>query len=293
MGEIFNSFFEMLQGTEISNYFSTLLANPLKIVLSIIDLVIVGFILLKVYKILKNTRAMQLIKGIIVLVIANWLSALFSFNILNSLLSLIMNYGILLIIVVFQPELRKVIEQVGNANFKKWFDLEEEKEVTCISEVVKAAQAMSATKTGMLVVFERSTSLGEIAHTGVTLNSEVSAELLINIFVKDTPLHDGAVIIKDNKIEAASCILPLTDKESLDRIFGTRHRAAIGVSEVTDSVVAVVSEETGAISLACNGKIIRELSAEQLEKELNRRLNRNTKIRKPNIVNKLMEKSKW
>ena len=292
MGDIINSFFEMLQGTEISNYFNTLLANPLKIVLSIIDLIIVGFIVIKVYRILKNTRAMQLIKGIVVLVIANWLSSVLSLNILHSLLSLIMNYGILLIIVVFQPELRKVIENVGNANFRKWLDLEEEKEVTCIPEVVKAAQIMSSTKTGMLVVFERETSLGEIARTGVMLNSEVSTELLINIFVKDTPLHDGAVIIKDNKVEAASCILPLTDKESLDRIFGTRHRAAIGVSEVTDSVVAVVSEETGAISIACNGKIIRELSPEQLEKELNRRLNKNTKGKKPYIVNKLMEKTK-
>ncbi len=285
-------FFNMLSGTEISNYFSTLLANPLKIVLAILDIVIVGFILLKIYKILKNTRAMQLIKGIVVLIIANWLSSVLSLNILHSLLSLIMNYGILLIIVVFQPELRKVIEQVGNANFKKWFDLEEEKEVVCIPEVVKAAEIMSASKTGMLVVFERETSLGEIAHTGVALNAEVSSELLINIFVKDTPLHDGAVIIKDNKIQAASCILPLTDKESLDRVFGTRHRAAIGVSEVTDSVVAVVSEETGAISLACNGKIIRELSTEQLEKELNRRLNKSTRIKKPYIVNKLMEKTK-
>ena len=290
MGNMFTDIQSMFQGTEISNYFNTLLANPLKIVLSIIDLIIVGFILYKIYKILKNTRAMQLIKGIIVLIIANWLSSILSFNILHSLLSLIMNYGILLVIVVFQPELRKVIEQVGNANFKKWFDLEEIKEVTCIGEVVKAAKTMSETKTGMLVVFERETSLGEIAHTGVKLDSEVSAELLINIFVKDTPLHDGAVIIKDNKIEAASCILPLTDKESLDRVFGTRHRAAIGVSEVTDSVVAVVSEETGAISIACNGKIVRELSPEQLEKELNRRLNRVVKSKKPYIVNRIMDK---
>lgn len=290
MENVFTDIQSIFQGTEISNYFNTLLANPLKIVLSIIDIIIVGFILYKVYRILKNTRAMQLIKGIIVLIIANWLSSVLSFNILHSLLSLIMNYGILLIIVVFQPELRKVIENVGNANFKKWFDLEEEKEVTCIDEVVKAAKIMSESKTGMLVVFERDTSLGEIARTGVKLGSEVSAELLINIFVKDTPLHDGAVIIRNNKIEAASCILPLTDKESLDRVFGTRHRAAIGVSEVTDSVVAVVSEETGAISVACNGKIIRELSPEQLEKELNRRLNRVIKSKKPYIVNRIMDK---
>ena len=202
-----------------------------------------------------------------------------------------MNYGILLIIVVFQPELRKALEQVGNANFKKFFEFEEEKEVTCISEVVKAALDMSKSKVGMLVVFERESSLGEISRTGVALNSEVSSELLINIFVKDTPLHDGAVIINNNKIEAAACILPLTDKESLDRVFGTRHRAAIGISEVTDSVVVVVSEETGFISIAENGKIYRDVPADQLEIELNRRLNRTTnKVRKPYIVNRIMDK---
>ena len=148
---------------------------------------------------------------------------------------------------------------------------------------------MSKTKTGMLLVFERESSLGEIAHTGVALNSEVSTELLINIFIPDTPLHDGAVIIKDNKIQAASCILPLTDKESLDRIFGTRHRAAIGVSEITDAVAVVVSEETGTISLAADGKIIRDLTTEQLERELKKKLEK-PKVKKPYLVNKIIEK---
>ena len=148
---------------------------------------------------------------------------------------------------------------------------------------------MSETKTGMLIVFERETSLGEIAHTGVTLNSEVSTELLINIFIPDTPLHDGAVIIKDNKIQAASCILPLTDKESLDRIFGTRHRAAIGVSENADAVAVVVSEETGTISIAVEGKILRDLTPEQLEKELKKRLIK-PKVKKPYLVNKIIDK---
>ena len=273
MGDILQSFNQIIQGSELSDYFDTLMAHPLRIVLAIIDLLIVLFLLFKVYSILKNTRAMQLIKGIIVLLIANQLSEWFSLNILHLVLNTVLQYGILLIIVVFQPELRKALEQVGNTNFRKWFEFEEDNsDMTSVTEVIKAAKAMSATKTGMLVVFERQTSLGEIAHTGVALNSDVSAELLINIFVKDTPLHDGAVIIKNNKIEAASCILPLTDKESLDRVFGTRHRAAIGISEVTDSVVVVVSEETGFISLACEGKISRNLTPEQLEKELFDRL---------------------
>ncbi len=273
MGNIIDNFVQLVQGSELSNYVDTLKAYPLRIVLAIIDILIVGFILLKVYSILKNTRAIQLIKGIIVLLIANKLSEWFSLNILHMLLNTVLQYGILLVIVVFQPELRRALEQVGNTNFRKWLDFDEEDEdVTCITEVVKAAKDMSATKTGMLVVFERESSLGEIAHTGVELDSVVSSELLINIFVKDTPLHDGAVIIKNNKIEAASCILPLTDKESLDRVFGTRHRAAIGVSESTDCVVVVVSEETGFISLACEGKISRNLTPEQLESELHNKL---------------------
>lgn len=288
MGEIIRSFFDLIKGSQLSNYFSTMFAYPIKAVFSIVDIAIVCFLIYKGYKIVKNTRAMQLIKGIFVLVVANFLSSKNVFNLyfLHSILDYFMQYGIILIAVIFQPELRKALEQVGNANIRKWFELEEES-ISCIPEVAKAAKAMSATKTGMLVVFEKESSLGEIARTGVSLDSDVSAELLINIFVKDTPLHDGAVIIKNNRIQAASCILPLTDKESLDRIFGTRHRAAIGVSEVTDSVVAVVSEETGAISLAVGGKIFRDLTPEQLEKELSKRLSKpKTRTIKMRIKNK-------
>lgn len=172
---------------------------------------------------------------------------------------------------MFQPELRKALEHVGNADIRKVFDFDEN-EFGCIDDVVSAAAEMSKIKQGALIVFERETSLGDLVRTGVNLDSKVSKELLINIFVPDTPLHDGAVIIKENKIEAASCILPLTDKESLDRIFGTRHRAAIGVTEATDAVVLVVSEETGSISLAMNGKIIRDITPEQAQKELRKRL---------------------
>ena len=288
METIYEAFVGLLEDIGVFNYINTLIAHPLKIVLLLLDLSIVLFIVVKVFRTLKSTRAMQLIKGIIVLLVINGISAIFSLNILHTLLSSVMNYGILLAIVVFQPELRKALEQVGNADIRKWIDTDET-EITCIPEVVKAAADMSKTKTGMLVVFERETSLGEISHTGVTLNSDVSTELLINIFIPDTPLHDGAVIIKDNKIQAASCILPLTDKESLDRIFGTRHRAAIGVSENTDAVAVVVSEETGTISIAVDGKILRDLSPEQLEKELKKRLLK-PKVKKPYLVNKIMDK---
>lgn len=290
MGMIYEAFMGLLEDIGVFRYVNTLIAHPLKIFLLLLDLAIVGYLAIMVLRTLKNTRAMQLIKGILILIVANGLSAIFSLNILHTVLSFVMDYGILLIIVVFQPELRKALEQVGNANFKKWFDLTDDTEITCIPQVVKAASDMAKTKTGMLVVFERETSLGEIAHTGVALDSEVSTELLINIFIPDTPLHDGAVIIKDNKIQAASCILPLTDKESLDRIFGTRHRAAIGVSEMTDSVAVVVSEETGTISIAVEGKILRDLTPEQLEKELKKRLIKSKNKKPYHLVNKLMEK---
>lgn len=289
METIYEAFMSLLEDIGALSYINTLIAHPLKFFFLLLDLAIVLFIVVKVFRTLKSTRAMQLIKGIIVLLVINSVSAIFSLNILHTLLSFVMDYGILLAIVVFQPELRKALEQVGNANFRKWFEATDETEITCIPEVVKAAGDMSRTKTGMLVVFERESSLGEIAHTGVILNSEVSTELLINIFIPDTPLHDGAVIIKENKIQAASCILPLTDKASLDRIFGTRHRAAIGVSEITDAVAVVVSEETGTISIAVEGKILRDLTPEQLEKELKKRLEK-PKVKKPYLVNKIIEK---
>ena len=271
--ELIEAFYE----TRVLSYFNTLLAYPIKFILLIIDILIVAYLILKVIKMLKGTRAMQLLKGIALLLIITALSEFLSLNILHYMLSSIMTYGVLLIIVVFQPELRKALEQVGNTDIKKILDFEEEEEPSCIEDVIKASQDMSSKKIGALIVFERDTSLGDYVRTGVSMDSKVSKELLINIFIPDTPLHDGAVIIKDNKIQAASCILPLTDKESIDRIFGTRHRAAIGVTENSDAVVVVVSEETGAISLAIGGKIIRDISEDQLRKELAKRVVKNKK----------------
>lgn len=189
-----------------------------------------------------------------------------------------------MMIVIFQPELRKTLEQIGSKGIKDVFDIETPIDrVSCVDEVVKAVTRMSKEKIGALIVFERDMNLTEISYTGVQLESIVSNELLINIFVPDTPLHDGAVIIRNNKILSASCILPITDKEDLDRQYGTRHRAAIGMSEQSDAVVVVVSEETGTISLVINGKIIRDMKEDNLRKELKRRLERKEKQIKPQI----------
>ena len=260
-----------------------------------LDLGIVAFLIFKLIKAVKNTRAMQLVKGIAVLIIATELSDFLSLDILHFILSSVMTYGVIMIIVIFQPELRKTLEQIGSRGIRDIFDMEAPVDrASCVDEVVKAAVRMSKEKVGALIVFERDMSLAEIAHTGVQLDSLVSNELLINIFVPDTPLHDGAVIIKDNKILAASCILPITDKENLDRQYGTRHRAAIGMSEQADAVIVVVSEETGTISLVIDGKIIRDLKEENLRKELKRRLERKEKqIKqiKPQIMAKIGKKN--
>lgn len=285
MNSILESF-KIFYETRVLAYVNTLLEYPIKIVVLLVDLAIVSYIIYKCWKLLKGTRAIQLIKGIIILVFATAVSDFLSLNILHYLLSSVMTYGVLVAIVVFQPELRKALEQVGNANIKKILYLDdEEQETSCIDSVVDAATDMASHKVGALIVFERETSLEELTRTGVMLDSKTSKELLINIFVPDTPLHDGAVIIRDNKIVAASCILPLTDKVTLDRIFGTRHRAAIGVTESTDAVAVVVSEETGAISLAVEGKIIRDISPEQLRKDLRKRL-----AKPKNPINQLKKK---
>lgn len=269
MNEIFESF-GIFYETRVLNYINTLLAYPIKIVILLIDISIVVFLVYKVIKIMRGTRAIQLIKGVAVLIVATAISEFLSFKILHYILSSVMTYGVLVAIVVFQPELRKALEQMGNANFKRFLELSDEE--FCVPDVVAAVKEMSKKKIGALIAIERETNLGDLANTGVILDSKISEALLINIFTPDTPLHDGAVIIKENKIYAASCILPITDKEDLERQYGTRHRAAIGVTEQTDAIVIVVSEETGTISLVINGKIIRDIGEEQLAKELKRRL---------------------
>lgn len=282
--ESFATFFE----ENILSYFNILMNYPIKILILIIDLSIVAFLIFKLIKAVKNTRAMQLFKGIAILIIATKLSEFLSLDILHYILSSVMTYGVIMIIVIFQPELRKTLEQIGSKGIKDIFETENQVEsITSVDEVVKAAVRMSKEKVGALIVFEKDMSLAEISHTGVLLDSLVSSELLINVFVPDTPLHDGAVIIKNNRIVAASCILPITDKEDLDRQYGTRHRAAIGMSEQSDAVIVVVSEETGTISLVIDGKIIRDMKEDTLKKELKRRLEKKTKPVRPQLISYL------
>lgn len=273
--------------TRVVSYFNMLAEYPIKIVTLLIDLAIVFYLIDWVVRMIKGTRAMTLLKGIILLMIATAVSEFLSLNILHYILSTISTYGVVMVIVIFQPELRRTLEQMGSTDIRKWFDSETTDE-TAIDKVVAAVYDMSKTKTGALIVFEREMNLESIVSTGVPIEAKVSKELIENIFVKDTPLHDGALIIKNSKLVAASCILPITNREDLDREYGTRHRAAIGLSEQYDAIVVVVSEETGKVSLVIDGKIIRGLNEEILKKELKRRLERKSQ----KAIKEILEKQK-
>ena len=215
---------------------------------------------------------MQLIKGIIFLIAITALSSIFNLKILNYLLTTLMTYGVILLIVLFQPELRRALEQLGASNkLTRYFGLEKDiisKTKEDIYKIGIAVMELSKTKTGALIVIERDIKLKEIISTGVSINGEISPQLLVNIFTPNTPLHDGAVIISDNKISAAACMLPLASDGDIARELGTRHRAAIGMSKESDAVIVVVSEETGKISIAKEGTLIADLKEEALKKIL-------------------------
>ena len=245
--------------------------NPLKLVTLIVDIAIVVFLGYQLLKIVKNSRAWQLTKGILFLVVANALSALFQLNILHYILSAVMNWGVILLIIIFQPELRRALEQLGTNKFTSFFGIDKDivtKTKEDIYKIVIAATELAKVKKGALIVIERDIEIKDIISTGVEMNAEVSPQLLVNIFEPNTPLHDGAVIIGKNKIEAAACMLPLSQDKNISKALGTRHRAAIGMSREADSIVVVVSEETGKISVAKDGNLIADVREDTLKKIL-------------------------
>ncbi len=269
--ESFKLDFESFYENNILGYIETLQNHPINLVMLIVDLVIVIFLLVNSFKMVKNTRLWQLIKGIIFLVLATWISGIFKLTILNYILTAIMNWGVLALIVIFQPELRRGLEQLGTSKFTRFFGLDKSIEVKTKENIYKiaiAAEELSASKTGALIVIERDIKINDIIETGILIDGEISPQLLVNIFVPRTPLHDGAVVISDNKIAAASCMLPLADDKDIAKELGTRHRAAIGISKETDSIVVVVSEETGKISIAKDGTLIADVKDETLKKIL-------------------------
>lgn len=239
----------------------------------IIDITLIAILTYQLLKMIKETRAIQLVKGLAILFIVWQVSAWGHLTTLNYLMKNAMQVGMFAIVVIFQPELRSLLEKLGHSKVGKLMDIGvsvQEESDYAISEITKAAHNLSKTKTGALVVMERETRLGDVIKTGTLINAEVSAALLENIFVPNTPLHDGAVIIRGDRIHTAGCFLPLTSNSNLSRELGTRHRAALGISEASDAVVVIVSEETGKISIAINGTLTRNLSEETLKVALNK-----------------------
>ena len=282
--------FKILYEQNFLTYLKNLYLYPIKLISLVIDLVIVCFLAYKVFHMLKNTRAWQLLKGIIFLVLATFISKFLNLYILNYILSSVMTYGVFLLIVVFQPELRRGLEQIGSTNrFSRLFGIDkdlEAKKKENIYRIAIAATELSKTKTGALIVIERDIRIQDIIATGIPMDAEISPQLLVNIFVPNTPLHDGAVVISENKIAAASCMLPLSDDKDIARELGTRHRAAIGISKESDAIVVVVSEETGKMSIAKDGTLIADVREDVLKKILIKNL-----ITEPNIKNIKNEKT--
>lgn len=232
----------------------------------IVDILIVALLFYKLFMLIKETRAEQLTKGIFALFVFTKVSEWLELYTINWILKQVMTIGSLAILIMFQPELRRALEHLGRSRIftKSFFSMEEDKTESLADELVDAIASLSRQKIGALIVFENKTGLSEIIETGTYIDGDISSGLLINIFIPNTPLHDGAVIIKGDKIKAAGCFLPLTDNQSLSRSLGTRHRAALGISERSDALTIVVSEETGAISTAENGKIARYLDIKTL-----------------------------
>lgn len=252
-----------------------------------VDIVVVAGIILNLINWMQETRAMQLVKGLVILFALLLVSDWANLTVLNYILNTTVQVGIFALVVIFQPELRSLLEKMGRSKVGKLMDLAtangmaEDANSIIYDEIVTAVMNMSASKTGALIVIERDTKLGEHIRTGTRLDANVSAAILENIFVPNTPLHDGAVIIRGNKIVSAGCVLPITSNNNLSRELGTRHRAALGISEASDAVIVIVSEETGKVSIAINGSLTRNLSREPLRKALSKSMMKRTADKEP------------
>ena len=248
---------------------------PSVTITDIVEIIIIAFLLYHVIVWVKTTRAWALFKGLVIIVIFILLAALFQMNTILWLAGKILNFGVIAVIVVFQPELRRALESLGKRRFLISFlqldflrATEKRFSEKTITDTVNACYDMGAVKTGALIVIEQNLQLAEVIRTGIELDSVLSYQLLINIFEHNTPLHDGAIVVRGDRIVAATCYLPLTDNLELSKDLGTRHRAALGMSEVSDALIIVVSEETGAVSTAYHGKLFRDIDSEKLTDQI-------------------------
>ncbi len=263
------------------------LTSPIRYAITAIDIVLVIAIIIYLIKFVKKTRAGQIFKGLALLAFIYIVAKLSNMVVLTFLLDNFMSYGIILLLVVFQPELRSVFEKLGRSKIVDVFDMDDNILVKhAISETVKAVEIMSMKQIGALIVFERNTKVSEVLKEGIPINGKVTSELIQNIFMPRTPLHDGAVVISGSEMLAAKCVLPLASEVSVPKNLGTRHRAAIGITEISDALVVVVSEETGTISLAEAGRLTRDLTADTLRELLSKKLDRT----KTNVIKNRFKK---
>lgn len=258
-----------------------------------IDILIVAVVIYQLLKLLKQTRAEQLLKGVLLLVLATVITGLFNLHTINWILKGAVSLGAVAIIVVFQPELRRALEYLGRSKIMKaplsQMDKEKGKKIT--SHIAKAIETFSKDRVGALIVFERETNLTDIMESGTIVDAELSEQMLGNIFYEGAPLHDGAVIIRDGRVYAAGCVLPLTNSKTISKDLGTRHRAGIGITEHSDALVLIVSEETGIISMASEGQLSRFLDIKTVEKTLlNMYMNTGEAAEEAPIINRIINK---
>ena len=255
--------------------------STLTLIIHLLDILLVWFLVYKLLSLLKGTRGMQLVKGILIVI---GLKIFFiGFRTMTYIFEQAVTWGVLGIMIIFQPELRRALEYIGRVQLSNIFninykDVEKNSTEHIIKAVVDSSRHMARRRIGALIVLENNIGLDEYVESGITVNAEVTNELIINIFIPNTPLHDGAMIIDENKIRAASCVLPLSDNRSIASSYGTRHRAALGLSEVTDAIIIAVSEETGKISVCQNGILTSDFSTEDLTKFLEKNWKQQEKI---------------
>lgn len=250
---------------EAQNFFWNLIHRPTLV--DYIDILIIAFLIYQLVLITRQTRAMQVLKGLAIIIVASYVSELIGLTALNWVLRSILNNGMVALLILFQPELRKALEQIGRSTkLDRPADRDESERV--VDEITQCLLRLAKRRVGALIVFEQRTGLKDVTETGTAIDSLISAPLLENIFEPNTPLHDGAVIIRGDRIVAAACVLSLSESSTISRDLGTRHRAGLGISESTDATVLIVSEETGIISMARGGKLTRHLDAESLRKVL-------------------------
>ena len=262
-----------------------------------IEILIIAFLFYHILLWIKSTKAWNLFKGIIVILLFVLVSAIFQMNTILWLAERTLNVGLIALVIIFQPELRKALENLGEKNFfGKIFNFSKSDECKfsdrTIEELIKACYAMGKVRTGALIVIEDEILLNEYIRTGIDIDAILSSQLLINIFEKNTPLHDGAVIVRGDRVVSATCYLPLSDSLSLSKNLGTRHRAAVGVSEVSDSLTIVVSEETGKVSIASKGQIYHGIDADFLREKLQYLQNRNHEVSKLELLKRRFRNGK-